>query len=225
MEVAHDEVGHAHVGSDHGLERRVDPAALVELHDGNEEPFLVHLARLRGEDVAADIRGVAGGGEEGDEVASPEDGVADGDVVEVARRLPRVVGDDHVPPLPRVHRIHVENVLHGEGHGVDVPRRARHRLRHHPASPVEDTRGQIARLAHDGREGRAHQRGRLLVDDADQPVPADVEGDRIKIHDPGYTISVRRSSTRSIAPGPATVVDSRSSMMAGPWKAAPGWRA
>ena len=83
------------------------------------------------------------------------------------------------PGRERLDRVRGEEVLHGQRHRVDVAGRARHRLRDHVAAPVEDAGGEVARLAHDRGEGRAHERGRLLVDDADQPVPADVEGDGI----------------------------------------------
>src|SRR5262249_46336786 len=170
VEVAHHEVGHAHVGADHRLQGLADPSRLVELHDGDEEAFLVDLARLGREDVAADVRGVAGGGGESYEGAAAGHGVADGDVVEGPRGLSRVVGDDHIAGGPGFEWIDIEDVLHGERHGVDVPRRSRHRLRHHPTAAVEDARGEIARLAHDGGEGGAHQGGGLLVHHADETV-------------------------------------------------------
>ena len=65
----------------------------------------------------------------------------------------------------------------GFGHGVDVAGRAGHRLRQHLAVAVEDAGRQVARFAHAGAEGGAHQRQRLLLDDRDQPVPHDLHVD------------------------------------------------
>src|SRR5262249_59207485 len=108
VEIAHHEVGHAHVGADHRLQGLADPSRLVELHDGDEEAFLVDLARLGREDVAADVRGVAGGGEEGYEGAGAGHGVADGDVGEGPRGVPRVGGDDHIAGGPGLERVDSE---------------------------------------------------------------------------------------------------------------------
>jgi hypothetical protein len=49
--------------------------------------------------------------------------------------------------------------------------RTRHRLRYHPAAPVEHTCRQVARLPDGRRKGDADQRLRLLLDQRDQPVP------------------------------------------------------
>ena len=69
VEVAHHQIGHARVRADERVEGAVEPPRLVELHDRDEEPFLVDLARLRGQDVSADVGRVAGRREEGDAVA------------------------------------------------------------------------------------------------------------------------------------------------------------
>src|SRR3990172_6889546 len=82
--------------------------------------------------------------------------------------------------------------------------------------------GEAPRLAHDGRERRPLERRRLLVDDPDQAVPADLERDGIEAHAGTSTTSARPASTRQRAPGPRTAVDSRSSTIAGPLKALPG---
>ena len=150
----------------------------VELHDRDEQAFLVDLARLGGEHVAADVGGVARRGEERHAVVAAEDRRADRHVVQVPGGLPGIVGDEHVAGGERLHRVLGDHVLHREGHRVDVSGRAGDRLRHHEAAPVEDARGEVARLAHDRRERRPHERGGLLVDDADQALPADVERDR-----------------------------------------------
>src|SRR5213594_3362134 len=97
----------------------------------------------------------------------------------MARREPGVVRDQDVARPECLERARGQEVLHRERHGVDVPGRARHRLGDHEAATVEDTRREVARLAHDRGEGRPLERRGLLIDDADEAVPADLEGNRV----------------------------------------------
>src|SRR5213593_2870804 len=97
----------------------------------------------------------------------------------MARREPGVVRDQDVARPERLERARGQEVLHRERHGVDVAGGARHRLGDHEAAAVEDASREIARLAHDRGEGRPLERRSLLVDDADEAVPADLEGNRV----------------------------------------------
>ena len=222
VKIAEDHLRQARVLADQRDERLVGTAGVVELQDGNLQAFLVDLARLRRQHVAADVGGVAGRRKEGDAPVAAEDRRADRHVVEVAGRLPRIVGDQHVAGRQPRRRIGGQEVLHRQRHRVDVTGRAGDGLGHHEAPRIEHAGREIAGLAHDRGERGALQRGRLLVDDADQPVPADLQRDGIEGHHPSSTTSVRRSSTRQRAPGPTTAVDSRSSTMAGPASVVPG---
>src|SRR5258705_13260576 len=120
VEIAHHEVRDAGIGPDDRGERLVEPAGFIELHDRDEEPFLVYLPGLGGEDVAADVGAVAGGGEEGDPVRSSEDLIADRDVLEVPGGLPGLVGDEHVPGPERLDRARGQEVLHCQNQAVYV---------------------------------------------------------------------------------------------------------
>ena len=85
--------------------------------------------------------------------------------------------------VPLVHGVDGEvaqEVVDRLRHGVDVARRAGHGLREHPAAGIEHPGGEIARLAHDGRERGAHQRLRLLLDDRDQAVPHDLHANGLQ---------------------------------------------
>jgi hypothetical protein len=103
---------------------------------------------------------------------------------------------------------------------VDVPRCAGVGLRHHAAARVEQGRGQVARLAHDGREGDALQGLGLFADDADQVGPEDFKFDTVEFlaHDAFSRVATTqpKRSTDAVHPGGMTMVVSRSSMMAGP---------
>src|SRR5262249_31998799 len=119
---------------------------------------------------------------------------------------------------------------HPGGHGVDVAGCPGDGLGDHSPLPVEDARGEVAGLADDGREGRAHERRGLLVDGGDEPAPEDVEGDLVHGRSAGRrvyptggtsTITFEASSTRIRAAALTTTVDSRSSMIAGPSSVAP----
>ena len=224
-------VGQAHVGADDLHERLVGPPRLVELHDRDPQPLLVDLARLGREHVAADVGRVAGRGEEGHAVVAAEDRRADGDVVELPRRLPGVVGDQHVAGPQRVERVGAQEVAHGEGHRVDVARRAGHRLGDHVAAAVEDARPR-------GRRPRARSsvnavRCSAAACSLTTPMRRFQQTSRVTgsmhrrprlpaRHLTSSTTSVGRSSTRQRAPGPMTAVDSRSSTMAGPSKRVAG---
>jgi hypothetical protein len=80
-------------------------------------------------------------------------------------------------------RIGVEKVAHRERHRVDMARRTGDRLCDHIAAAIEDSGGQVAGLAHDRGKTCALERGRLLVNHTDEPVPADFQRYRIEVHD------------------------------------------
>ncbi len=192
-------VRHAHVGADHPDERLVRLAAPHQVHDRDPDALLVDLVRAAAVDAAADVGRVAAGGEEGDHAAAVEDRRHDRHVVDLAGRLPGVVGDQHVARLERVGRVGVHEVAHAGGHRVDVAGRAGERLGHHVRVAVEHAAGEVLRLAHDRREGGAHQRHLLLVDDRQQPVPEHLEAQ--DVHHATVTTRFQRSSTDGAAAG------------------------
>ncbi len=179
MEVAQHHLGQAHVGADESHERLVGPSPFVELHDGDLQPLLVDLTCLGRQHVAADVGRVARRRKEGHAVVPAEDRRADGDVIEMPGRLPGIVGDEDVTGLEGFERVGTQKVSHGERHGVDVARGSRHRLGDHVAAPVEDTGREVPGLPDNRGEGRTLQGGGLLVDDADETAPADLERDGI----------------------------------------------
>ena len=101
----------------------------------------------------------------------------DGQVVQMAGTEPRVVGDVMVAGTHRRGGKLLQEMPDTFGHGIDVAGRAGDRLRHHAAVQVENAGGQVAGLAHRGREGGADHDLRLLLDDRDQAVPHDLAMD------------------------------------------------
>ncbi len=84
---------------------------------------------------------------------------------------PRIVG--HVD-VARFHILKLEvptQSLYCFGHGVDMPWRAGHGLRQHPALKVENTCRDIPTLAHDWGKGGAYQRLTLFLDHGQKPIP------------------------------------------------------
>ena len=162
----------------------------------------------------------------------------DDEVVEMAGAHPRIVGDVGIARLHRVEREVADEVLHRLRHRVDVARRAGHRLRQHAALPVEHAGREVAALAHDRRERRAHQHLRLLLDHRDQAVPHDLQVDECGGHELpagryGHGRVAMRPGLRSITIHPAAsmrasklavmnVEVSSSAMIAGPGTRAPG---
>jgi hypothetical protein len=174
MDVAHGLVGRAHVGTDHLDQKGLDLPPVGELGDRDQKAFLVDLPPVGAEAAPADVDHMRGAGEIADVAALAEDGRDDRDVVQVPGAEPGVVREVDVA-LQRVLRAETGGeVPDAFGHGVDVARRARDRLRHHPRLGVKEPGGQVARLPHRGGKGGAHERHRLFLDHRDQAVPHDL---------------------------------------------------
>ena len=238
VEIADRLVREADVGADDLQQLVVRLAAVEELRHRDAQPLLVDLVRLAREDLTADVRRVAEVAEVADDPALAEDRRDHREVVELAGGHPGVVGDQHVAGAERLRRIGGQQVAHAGRHRVDVPRRAGQRLRHHLPARVEDAAGEVLRLAHHRAEGGPHQRRLLLVGDGEEPVPEHFQRHRIEASSSvlgsmvvrglrslsGHALprSPQRDCLRhrptTAAPGPMTVVDSRSSTMAGPVK-------
>ena len=73
-----------------------------------------------------------------------------GDVMQVARALPWIVGDVDVAVMDVVAPDAADEMRDGVGHGVDMARSAGDRLRQHIAFDVIHACRQVARLAHRG---------------------------------------------------------------------------
>ena len=149
----------------------VDHALARQVHDRDVDPLFVALSGVGSESPPAHVDDMAGVCEKTDGTAAMEGRRHHGDVVVVADRQPRVVGDEDVSGPHGVDGKRVEKVLDADGHGVHVPGRAGHRLRDHPAPPVEDPRRQVAALADRLAERRPDDGLRLLLDCRDQTAP------------------------------------------------------
>src|SRR6266498_242086 len=107
--------------------------------------------------------------------------------------------------------------MHRRGEGVDMARSAGDGLGEHEPSGVEHGRREVPGLPNDGGEGGPLESGRLLVRHRHQPAPQYLQRDRVEAA-PHDTLTSRfpNSSTRPEPPGPTIMVDSRSSITAGP---------
>ena len=161
----------ADVGGENPHQRQIWLAAVVELHDRNPQALLEELASVRAEAAPADVGDVAGGGEQRHWAFVGEHRRHHGEVVQMARAVPRIVGDQHVARRQLAQRIGGEELADARRHRVDVARRSRDGLRQHRAVGREDACREVARFAHDGREGGAHERLRLLLDDGEEAAP------------------------------------------------------
>ena len=154
---------------------------------------------------------------EADQRAVVERGLGDEEVGQVPGAEERVVQEDRVARTERLDRMRRERVLHRERHRPHVARRIR-ALSHHAPLRVEDRDREVlafARLL--GVRGLVHGRPDLDGDRLER-APDDPERDGI---DPTHAgrVSARRfayASTVAVTPGGSTVVDSRSSTIAGP---------
>ena len=222
VEIADHHVRHAHVGADDVQQLAVGLAAAEQLQQRHGQPLLEHLGGVRAHAQAADVGGVAGVGEPADPAAAVKDRRDHREVEQVAGGGPRVVGDQGVAGTQGCERMAGHDVVaHAIGHGVDVAGGAGDRLRQHAPAGVEHAGGQVARLAHHGGEGSVDQGRRLLVDDGDQPVAQHLQRDGIDHDAPPAAASDLTSRQppaprATLHPGGTTVVDSASSMIAGP---------
>ena len=180
VQVAGHVVGLAHVGEDELPHVGVALAGDHQPADRDPEALLEHVAGAGADAVAADVGVVDRRAEEGDHPAVAEHRVQHRDVEQLAGRLVRVVGDQHVALDERVGRVLVEDRRRGAGERVDVAGRAGDGLGDHPAAAVEHGVGEVAGLAHDRRERGALQRPGLLVDRGDEALPQHLELDRIE---------------------------------------------
>ena len=163
VDIPHHLVRHPHVRPYDLDQILVHPAFPEQLHNRNMKPFLVDLPRVRAQRPSANIHCVARVGEPTDASPLVEHRRHHRNIVQMPRRQPGVVRQQAVPRSQRLNWIAPYKIPHAVGHRIDVPGRARHRLRQHIPGHVEGTGGQIPGLAHHGCERCVHQRRSLLV--------------------------------------------------------------
>ena len=142
----------AHVGEYELPHISVALACNHEPTDGYPQALFEHVATACADAVTAHIGVVDGGAEERNDPSVVEHRIEHRDVEQLAGRLVRIVGDQHITLDKGVGG---ELVEHGRGRPrqrVDVPRGARHRLGHHPATPIEHRIGQVSGLTHNWRK-------------------------------------------------------------------------
>ena len=222
-QVADDQVGDADVGPQDREQLLVGHAGPEEPAGRQVQPLLEDVPGVEVADVAAVVRHVGERGDVGHDPAAVEDRPDEAEVGEVAGGDPRVVGAEDVAVLQGRRREALEQAPRGVGEDPGEHRQARQRLGQADAVLVEEREAEVARLADDRRERRAEERLVGLAHQGDQAVPVDLERDRIDVR---HSVITRfsSSSTRAVAPGGTTAVDSCSSTTAGPSSVAPGAR-
>ena len=181
-EVAGDLARAAEVGADHREDVGVDLAALDEAHAGDDEAFLVDLARdadAAGR-AAADIDVMGDVGHVAEQRALVEDGRDERDVVQVHAALVGIVDQDAVAGLQALGAVGADGARHqvsqraqvgglGEGLGDGAQ------------LAVEEGAGEVAARLDVGRVGGAAERGAHLLGDGEQPVADDLEANGIDL--------------------------------------------
>ena len=193
-----------HVGAQDAKQRAVRLVRAEQVVDRQVDAFLEDLGAVRAEAEAADIGDVRRRREQADGRVVAEYRRDDGEVVEVSRAVPGVVGDEDVAGRERRNRMPVQEIADTRRHRVDVSRCAGHGLREHAAPGVEHARGQVARLAHRRRECRTDQCLCLLLDDRQQAIPQDlhadtIDGSRFRHRSPPCAASARCCRVRRCA--------------------------
>ncbi len=177
MDVALDLDRLADVGADDAHHALVHPAFAHQRQQRQEQAFVIDLPAVGRLPQPADIDHVRGAGEQRHQLAVVERRRGDDDVVEMAGALPRIVGDVGVARLHRFDRELADEMDDAARHRVHVPRRAGDGLGQHLAFEIEHAGRDVAGLARAGREGGAHQRPRLFLDDGEQAIPHHLQAD------------------------------------------------
>ncbi len=123
IDVAHRLVRGPNIGPDQSLQRPVGPAPAQQLEDREPQPLLEDLGRRGGQYPAADVGRMAAAGKPGHQPPVAKDRCGHGDVVDLSRRHPWVVRDEHVTVDELLGWERRDDVLHARSHRVDVARR------------------------------------------------------------------------------------------------------
>ena len=169
--------GQAGIGLDDRHQGLVHPAAIDQLQEGQREPLHEDIGAVGPEADPAEIDDMAGAGEEPDEPAVMKGRGGDDEIVQMPGPLPGIVGAIDIALRHGLRREGLDEMAHRFRHGIHMARRAGHGLGQHIALEIEDSRREVAGLAHDGAEGRAQQSLGLLLDHGEQPVPHDLAPD------------------------------------------------
>ena len=230
-QVAEHLVRRAHVGADDLADRLVELARPVELHHRQAQAFLEHVLGLGGGHAAADVEVVDDADRERHELLLVEDRGGHAQVVGMPGALPGVVGEQRVAVPEVLQREVLEEVAHHIRHHADEGRGGLGRVREEVALDVKEAAGEVVEVAHHRRVRSADEACGGFVRDRQHAVPEDLGEDRIELLHLRASCEARVTtrqpnlSTVSLSPRSITVVDSRSSMMAGPRTLLPGPRA
>ncbi len=174
-------LGHADVHPEQIDEHLIEFAATHQLEHGQAQALLVDLGGLAAEALTADVGEVSDRQRIGDDATLPEYRRHDVDVIGVAGAHPGIVGYDDV----------AGREAFGREPGEHVGQRRRCRagergdrlgaLGEEFTIGVEKHDGKVVGLTYHGRESRADKGGDTLIGDADEPVPEDLEADRIVV--------------------------------------------
>ena len=190
MDVADHLLTLADVLGEQGHEVLVQHAGSVELHGRDLKALLVDLTGVQAVLGAADVGDVADGADDGHHLPVAEDGRDDGHIEEMASADPRVVGDQDVAGLERLHREPGQDRLDRERQRQVEDRHRAGRVSERVAARVEDLAGEVLGLADDQRERRPPDGEPALLDEVDESAPHDLEPDRVTF-DPGHRMLER----------------------------------
>src|SRR5262249_45243472 len=221
-QVAPDPLGHAHVDLDQLLQRRVEPAARVELERRDADAFLVdfgRIARVRSRHPAADVGVMTDHHGERPALAAVEDRHEHEDVGEGRAGVIGVVHDHGVALVEIVAELG-EHGGDGFRYGAEVKRDGLG-LRHHLSLGVTERRREIHHVLDDLRARDAHDGVGHVVDDGIEPALDYRERNGVDLHvlPPISTTMLPIASRETIASGGTTMVASNSSMISGPGRA------
>ncbi|GBD29969.1 hypothetical protein HRbin32_01064 [bacterium HR32] len=219
LEVSEDHLRIADVLANEGHQVLVQRACAVQLEGWDLKALLVNLPGPSGVLGPSDVGPVGDGADEAHQMPPAVHRRDDGHIEEVPGTDPGVVGDQDVAFLQRLRREHRQQSLHRPREREVENRHGARGVCDGFSPTVQDLAGEVTRLSHDGRKGRAGDGDPALVRDVDEAAPDDLQrGGVPRGHGcPPITIcSLPSRSAERRSPRHRRVVASSSSTTAGP---------
>ena len=181
IEITHGCIRCADVGPDDLEQFFVGLTGVKKFGDWNLQTFFKYFVGFGGEDPTTNVWRVTTVGKVGHDFVclaiASKHWCQDGEVVDLSRRQPRVIGNQHVTGAKRLRRVGVEQVNRTRRHWVDVSRSSSQRLGDHQSAGIENRTGQIKRLPNNRAKRSPNQSGLLFIGDREQSVPKNFELD------------------------------------------------
>ena len=172
---------HAAVGINQRKGQFILFARHIEFTRRHAQPFGEDIVTFDIPAMAAHIRDMGNRPHKSDDLALPKDRRHHHTVGQMAGSQPGIIGKEHIPLLERLHRKPFQQRAGGARQDHTKVGRAKAGLADRIARLIEQDTGKIAALAHNRGERGTHGCVVDLIHDANQPLPHDLQRNRVKL--------------------------------------------